>query len=75
VREEVPSPTGEDILFDITLEPLRDTGERWWASRRAMDITEKKQAEAQFLRAQRLESVGRWPAALPRFGTNIWLRF
>src|SRR5205823_1929522 len=57
--EQLRLSNGETTIVHVVKTPLRDaTGQIIGVQGIAWDITESKQLEAQFLRTQRLESVG-----------------
>ncbi|MGC3991423.1 MAG: ATP-binding protein [Chthoniobacteraceae bacterium] len=61
---------GTEILVEITSENIVLEGHRGRLVQ-AMDITEKKQMEAQFLRSQRLESIGMLAGGIAHDLNNI----
>ncbi len=72
-REEVQiTERGKTFYYDLTVEPLRDAGgTNVGITGAAMDITERKLAEARFLRAQRLESIGALASGIAHDLNNI----
>jgi PAS domain S-box-containing protein len=62
--------TGQAIIVESRWTLVRDDdGQPQFILVVSTDITSKKQLEAQFFRAQRLESIAPWPAALPTIST------
>jgi PAS domain S-box-containing protein len=67
VRQEVPliRPSGETIIFDFSLAPVRDaSGAVIFIVPEGRDITELKQAEAALMRSEKLAAVGRLASSI-----------
>jgi two-component system cell cycle sensor histidine kinase/response regulator CckA len=58
VSERVPTPDGVTRDWMVFKFPFRDSTGQTFLGGVAIDVTEKKQLEAQFLRAQRMETIG-----------------
>ncbi|BAZ47316.1 multi-sensor hybrid histidine kinase (plasmid) [Chondrocystis sp. NIES-4102] len=69
---EHPLPDGTMVIVDFSLKPVFDeAGKVVMLIPEGRDITERKQLEAQFLRAQRLESLGTLASGIAHDMNNI----
>jgi len=71
IEESVPSAEGEQIYLTVKFRLCDAVGNPYAVCSISTDITEKKQLEAQFYRAQRLESLGTLASGIAHDLNNV----